>query len=695
VSARKAFWLSDNHAQAAFYMDKAKMKPRRVLEDAPNRKAQGLRQKLEDLRDLAQELVATADPRLKLVQAKLRSVQTQIDGLHNTEGNTRDAQPAVQEFYVRMENPLVKDGNYQPYDDKIYTAWLGEALANGHDGVIIKNTHDPLGSTVYAIFEPEQAKLTDNIGTFDPTDELHWDRDSPTQVATRSLSKILQTVWDKAGLKANNVRAKAVDTFIQLQQAAAAQPDAYLLNSFLALTRSAEVMKNNLQYDAEETSKRMASMVHSSKQAVKDLGKILDAEWRGGSLQSMLVGKDAMGAVVWGADVGTGLEQRQQVRNWEVQDTLGLRKFMLTHGVDVTTERGKQVLDLYLRVRNVFLKQFKGLEITLRDKAAGKYENAPSVLKTELWKIEELMTQLRTNPFVPQGNFGTYVVIVQKDQGIRQENGRRFVTIRKTHYENKEDFQIALKEAFRKTKGDSTLKVKSRVLEEQNGIPMQLPSNLLEKLGETGVFEDSQLELMADMMLSPKYDKIADRFLGAPKIEGANQDFGKVFAAFTWHNSNYIWKMYYRAAFNSTIAQQRTEIRRTDGRQDLTPEQAVQVLERARRNLALMEKSADYMLHPPAEFQQARLMITMAYLAFNPLTAVMNFSTQLNTWAAVTSEYGELNGNRMYARGLKEVAQYFMLDSRIAKEKNPKELARMKRLTSSGSLWLTKTGILF
>lgn len=679
-SARKAFWFTDNPLQAGWYADQARVKPRQVLQEKYQREGQKIREKLEDLRNMLGEMRENGDEKLPMVLDRIRKLQGKLDLMQNTEGMTRPAQPVVQEFFLRMENPLVKDGMGQSYDDKLYTGWLNEALAGGYDGLVIKNTFDPLEGTVYAVFEPEQAKLTDNIGTFDPTDELHWDRDSVGQEETRKLSKVLQTVWSKARLRANNLRAKAVDNFIQLQQAAAAQPDELFLNLFVKLAGSAETMKNNLQYDAEETSKRMASMVYSSPQTVKDLHRVLDKEWRSEELQSTLVGKDGQGNVVWGGEAGVGPLQYNQVVNWEVQDSLKLRKFMLAQGVDVTTERGGQVLDLYLRTRNTFLKQFKGLEITLRDKATTLYENAPNVLGVELHKIKDLMAKLRTSPFVPQGNFGNYVVIVQKDQGFRGENGRRFVTIRKTHYERQEDFQQAYVAAQKAARGDSTLKVKSRVLEDRDGLPMALPSELLEKLAETGAFTDEQIELMADMMVTQKFDKIAEKYLGAPKVDGANGDFGKVFADFTWHNSNYIWKMYYRSAFNSVLAQQRTEIRRLDARKDVTPEELLAIRDRKQRNLGLMEKAADYMLHPPAEFQQARLLITLVYLAYNPLTAAMNFSTQLNTWAAVTSEYGELNGNKLFARGLKEAARYFQLDSRLAKETDAAELRRLNEL---------------
>ena len=43
---------------------------------------------------------------------------------------------------------------------------------------MFKNTHARCPGTLYAIFEPEQAKVSSNVSRFDPTDELHWDAQS-------------------------------------------------------------------------------------------------------------------------------------------------------------------------------------------------------------------------------------------------------------------------------------------------------------------------------------------------------------------------------------------------------------------------------------------------------------------------------------------------------------------------------------
>ena len=49
------------------------------------------------------------------------------------------------------------------------------------------------------------------------------------------------------------------------------------------------------------------------------------------------------------------------------------------------------------------------------------------------------------------------------------------------------------------------MQVTSQVLEEQSGIPMQLPADLFERLGSPGEFGDEQLGILADVMTTSRY----------------------------------------------------------------------------------------------------------------------------------------------------------------------------------------------
>ena len=78
----------------------------------------------------------------------------------------------IQPAYLRMENPLIHDMKGSHYRDTTYYDLIKKAKAEGHDGVIIKNTFDggPMDD-IFVVFEPEQIKsASSNAGTYDPKD---------------------------------------------------------------------------------------------------------------------------------------------------------------------------------------------------------------------------------------------------------------------------------------------------------------------------------------------------------------------------------------------------------------------------------------------------------------------------------------------------------------------------------------------
>lgn len=678
LSARKAFWFTENRNLAQWYADKGRAKAGRVPAEENMRKISAEEAKLADLRELAQEM-GENHPHRKLVQARILKKMDELTVLRSQD--SRPAQPVVQEFFLKMENPLVVDAAGRGYDDKIWTEWVNTALAAGHDGVVVENGLDPLPGKTYAIFEPVQAKARANVGTFDKTDELHWDRDSAESVGIRNVAKLMQNFWGRAPLRGMNTVSWMVDNIIQLQQVAASQPDDVALQSFVRLNTLAMKMKNNLQVDAEEVVKKMR---HAAPKTVNKLRDILRAEHKGNVLQAAIVGVNEYGDVVWGGDQPTTPETKALVRKWQVQDGPRLRAFLESQGIDFAGERGQELVDLYLGVRNAMLVQFTGLENALKHKAVSMYENAPTVLKRELWKIDEMMAKFRDQPFLPHGNFGNYVLITLKDQGKQGRGKRRFQPIRKEHFESKADWQKAYEELKAATASDSTLQVRQLEIEENAGIPMQLPNDFIEALGNTGMFTDEQLDLMAEAMIKSKYERIEKRFEKISEhVEGSNEDFMRVFADFSLRNSNFIWKMFFRTSFRSTLGITRKAMRDLDSRKDMDPVVQRKEMDRQRRNLAIMGKALDHMLYPAQEYQRAKLWVTMGFLAYNVKTAVMNAGTQMHTWAAVTSEYGELRGNKIWLQSIKDAASLHW----ISKQKETAQGDELRRLNEIDSVY--------
>ena len=588
-------------------------------------------------------------------------------------------QPIQQSFFLSLKNPADIDMSFESLNGGTVGTLLEEALAAGHDGLILRNVQSPFEGTVYVTSAVEQVAQESEPPTLDEVDSLYWDADSDTQQTTRGMAKVLKFMG-KGQLHALNARSRVVDYMIQLQQVAAGQPGDPALTSFMFVKWAADRLKNQMQYSANEVTKALLSGFGTSRRHVQDLHRVLQAELSSGSLQGELVGLDDQGNVIWGGTAPTDRALVHQVREWRVQDSLQLRQFMDDQGIDVTSKHGAQVLQHYLDVRNVIQLQFTGLANALVSNAMRRFANSPTLLRRELLAIEDLHRDLRTAPFVPQGHFGKYVLIVKEDQGPVARGQRRFVPVFRKHYETEADFQQAYQKAQKLFGGNPDVQVTSRVIDETIGIPIQLPRELISTLDESGEFTSDQLELLNEMMVSPRVQKIGQRYAKAmQQIDGASNDFTRTFAAFTWHNSNYIWKMQYGPAMRSAAGQARTTIRETELSETLNPEEKLAIVTRQRRNLALMEKAANYMLHPENELQALKYWATMAYLAYGISTAAFNLSTQINYWAAITTEFGEIQGAKFYAQSLKDAATIPWWEN-LVKNGTPEEQARIRTL---------------
>jgi len=583
------------------------------------------------------------------------------------------AQPIQQSFFLALRNPKEVDLQYAPYSAG-ETAALAQAAAEaGHDGLILRHAQAPLETTLYVAFDKAQIAQESSLPKTDQADALYWDMESDLQQTSRGLAKVLQFAG-RARLHALNARSKGLDMLMQLQQVAASQPEDEALRGFMAVKWAAERMKNQMQYFANETVKSLVSFYGTARSHVEALSRVLNAEQAGGVMQGELVGLDEAGQVLWRKGEPRNPAVMAQVREWRVQDSLSLRTFLADQGVDVTTNSGAKVLQHYLDVRNVMQAQFTGLANALVSNAMRRFEQSPSLLHREILAIEDLHRDLREAPHVPQGHFGRYVLLIQQDLGPRGRGKSRFVPVFRKHFETQAEFQQAYTKAQKLWGQDPSVKVTSKELKEEEGMPIQLPRELLSTLEESGEYTQEQLQLMRELMVSPRHAKIADRYAKAmQQIAGANKDFTRTFAAYTWHNSNYIWKLQYGPALRSVLGIARATIAEAEASASMSPEEKLAVVTRQRRNLALMEAAVNYMLRPENELQALRYWATMAYLSFSASTAVFNLSTQINYWAAITAEYGELKGNKYYAQSLTDIASLPWWESLINSASTPAE----------------------
>lgn len=667
--AKQAFWVSDNKQNAEWYA----LQNTRSTQDFPKpeqaRKAQSLRIKLEAARN-TKNVAAEKKIRKALADLMLEKQNVQRSGYY------------VQSYFVRLENPMEVSAGGQPYDRAMYSAWVAEAIANGHDGLIVRDAPDPFPGTQVAFFSPMAAKFTKNTGTFDKTDELHWDKENQTQMDVKrglqGMVKIGTEYASLAKLRAANTIARGMDGLIQLQQRAASDVWDGPLQYFAKLMGLAEVTKNQLQYGGEEVTKALTALGKKQREGFQ---KTLEQEWKSQGHSTSLVGLDEQNNVVW-----TPAERmnRHQVARFEHQDSLAIREMLSKNGIDIATPEGEGILRLYLNYKNSILIQYAGLEHALIEAARVKFQNAPQVYRQERLKIEKTMEKLRTTPFVPQGRFGKYVLTLQKKIYDPERKQNVWTAVRVQHFEDQAKWQKARSEADAATRGSTDTRAVSKVLDDYDGHRLQLPSDFLENAASTGFFEQEQLDALAQMLIPVTYEKIEARYERLmSQMDGAETDMIRNYADFIWHNANYIWKQQYRREMLQAHSWKRQQIRETERRTDISPEEKRQLIDRMRRNQAIMTRVQDYVLHPPQEYQGIRLVATMIYLAYNIKTAILNFSTMAHTAFAAGSEYGEGRGMAAFTRALKDTAMQWQMQARIdaaTKAGNQKELRRLNIL---------------
>jgi hypothetical protein len=84
--------------------------------------------------------------------------------------NQKIGNPNVKPVFLDMKNPLVYDFKGSGYRDVSFSDLIDKAIQNGNDGVVFKNSWDPVLGDQYVVFSPTQIKsATGNSGAFSPT----------------------------------------------------------------------------------------------------------------------------------------------------------------------------------------------------------------------------------------------------------------------------------------------------------------------------------------------------------------------------------------------------------------------------------------------------------------------------------------------------------------------------------------------
>lgn len=542
----------------------------------------------------------------------------------------------VRDYYVKMENPMRVEYPHHGLNPSDMQSLVQQAQAGGFDGIVLKNTGMPFEDTQVLVWAEDQladGQLGGNM------EKVYYDLESPVQAQAHStvtgpIKEFLSAPW-AAGVA---VAAKAFDALVQMQQRAVVplygNEFDLPLQGMVSVVNKAETFKNQLQVDGEKVVKEILSLGIAKQNLIDGF---LSAEWKGGEHWTALA-EDRNGRLVF-------------------QQSELFRKQLIVHGIDPQTQEGQELAQLILDYKNAALLQFEAQKQILLELAVSKYEGNDLIIARVHQKIKATFDKLYTSPFMPQGHFGNYVVIVKES---KKKNGKHYRPVHVEHFESEASFKKASEYWLQKQdENPRQYKVSTKEVKDFEGIPVNLPVSLLQNFQDTGLFSEEQLSAAAELMQPDMVDKIAKRFDDASsKLDGASKDFVRNYADFIWHNANFTWKLRYRNAFTKMIQWQQYEIREMHKSQGLPASDRVKIIALRNRNLKMMENTKNYLLYPTSEFQGVRLWVTLLMLAYNFKTALLNFSTMLNTGAAMTTEYGELKGTRYMLGAMNDLARY-------------------------------------
>lgn len=333
-------------------------------------------------------------------------------------------------------------------------------------------------------------------------------------------------------------------------------------------------------------------------------------------------------------------------------------EFLKKHGIDVESKKGGTFAELYLEMKNALLEHIQVTENISRSIIREKYKQAPLVARRKELEVIELAKQWRETPFYPQGYFGDYVVRIFDTDA----DGKK-VLVFKSHFENAADQDAFVRQLG--ARGINKNRIQYGKINTEAGHQSTLPLEFLSVLSDSGQFDSEQLEMIADLMVPLKTDKLFSKFTrDAQRIAGASVDQLRNYASWIEDSSNFLSKLMY----NRKMTQARSVTKK-----------AMNALQRAgdvdgardkQRLLDTMTKAQEFIMHPLEEFYKTRSAIALSYLIWAPKTALMNLTGMFQTWAAVTSDYGEVAGHAILASTMKDlIANKLSFDEKWVQEK--------------------------
>lgn len=356
-----------------------------------------------------------------------------------------------------------------------------------------------------------------------------------------------------------------------------------------------------------------------------------------------------------------GLKKTKKMRegqevNWsEFEVTNDTLKKFEEYGIDVNTPAGQEVSQLILRVKNSTLDMLNEDEKILFNLYAHRFGNKPNVYKAQLTILKKHMETLRQVPILHQGRFGNNVLIVEKER----ENGRGWEVVWREHFEDPEEWSRAVLKAEKKVQPGE--RVRKMTLNDSDFTLMSMPKDFVDTMASELDLADEQVERLREILMPAKQERILSRSDQARLgIKGYSRDTMRSFADYAWHHSNLQSKMLYRKSFNLAIDRMRERVRQLETQPGL---ESINEIDRLRPILREMELTKEYVMAPPNELQTARALVSLAYLALNVKTALVNFYGLVTTVSSFHQRFGSVDGAKRFSKATLQAVMTMRLTS--------------------------------
>jgi hypothetical protein len=589
------------------------------------------------------------------VNTELWNILTARNNILAQPSNYDPAHPLMFEAYVNVRNPATF-----PLGRMFSTAEIQDAIqfamAQGHDGLLLSAANLGLdsSSSVVIPFTTNQVKSANNNFTYSRSPDFNYDFDPTTPIGmnAQDVTRAALAIKDSNYGWAHHRFIGLYRSVLQLQQLQQLNPDIVGLQNLVTLGREYHRDSSALLEVAEEAA-----------QKVRSLGK----EQRGLLWKAML--REAKEGKLWPKiELTAGGEATTQAHarlvgvpafaaavkyKYVVSETL--LQQMKDSGLDPTTRRGEQAVEAYLAMKNAMYFQQQFLSHVLITQVVAKHSRSSwEEQVAAAQQVAQRFLALAETPFVPQMWFGKYVLKVKAK--ITDAEGKvRKQVVQKYAFEDRVEWKEKAEDLQRKLRPGEELI--SEEVREKHQVLMVLPLEFLEDAARELQLTSEDVAILSDLMQPTKVDKALARYdTKHLQIAGASEDIDRVFAAFSWHQTNYAVKMKYRRlmrAASSSVDKQRTIL---EGVIAMDPGLRWGHSRRMLEARKAMDTAQEYLMSPEQEYANFRAWVSTLYLSFNVKTALLNLYGTITTFSSLTTELGTVRGSAEFIKAVVQTA---------------------------------------